>query len=236
MKAARTSHFNQASPAQIGAIHALAAKAGMDEDTRRDFLQRETGARSTKALSRSQAITVIDGLRKLVDGGPAPAAKAKGAVAGLDTPVAKKMRALWIAAYDLGLVRDRTDKAMLSFLERQTKVSHTRFLSSPGEASSAIEALKKWIARDGGVIWPAREAWKKDGKAEFDEIAESKGAIIDAQFKELCLAGAAYSNSFNEATFQIVRRLYADWELSDFDTVQREFGRRLRALNKGARS
>ena len=225
---------DRASPAQIGAIHALAKKAGMDEDTRRDFLARETGERSSAVLSRRQAIGVIDKLRTLADGG---VVKAKGAVAGLDTPVAKKMRALWIAAYDLGLVRDRTDKAMLSFLERQTKVSHTRFLSSPGEASSAIEALKSWLARDGKVEWPARESWKKDGKADFEEIAAAKLAILNAQLKMLHDAKAVKkTESLLDVSFPIVRRLPNDWELTDFDTVQREFGRRLRALSKGART
>ena len=222
--------LDKASPAQIGAIHALAKKAGMDEDTRRDFLERETGLRSCAALSRSQAIAVIDGLRKIVDG--APAGKAKGAVAGLDTPVARKLRALWIAAYDLGLVRERSDRAMLSFLERQTGVSHTRFLSSPGEGAPAIEALKSWLARDGGVEWPAREAWKKDGKADFDEIAASKWAIIEAQWRRLTslshhlTIGDAWLANHAEV---IAAKSLKRFELSDFDAVQKELGRVLRA-------
>ena len=220
---------DRASPAQIGAIHALAKKAGMDEDTRRDFLERETGARSSAALSRRQAIVVIDKLRALTDGG---AVKARGAVAGLNTPVAKKMRALWIAAYDLGLVRDRSDRAMLSFLERQTKVSHTRFLSSPGEASSAIEALKIWLERDGKVEWPAREAWKKEREAGFAEVAASKFAIIEAQWRRLTslshhlTSGDAWLASYAEL---IAAKAFKDFALADYDAVQKELGRVLRA-------
>ena len=221
-----------ASPAQIGAIHALAAKAGMDEDTRRDFLARETGARSSKALSMRQAARVIDKLKSLTDGKPA-----NGAVAGLDSPVAGKLRALWIAAYDLGLVRDRSDRAMLAFLERQCGVSHTRFLREPGQASSAIEALKSWLARDGKVKWSAREPWKKDGRADFDEIAASKRAVIDAQWLRLIEIGAVTpfrtEDPFNEleryAAKVTWKHGWRAFDLADYDRVQNALGRKLRA-------
>ncbi len=77
---------------QIAAIHTLARKAGMGEDVRRDFMERVAGVRSCKSLSGSQAIAVIDNLKRLTDAGAA-----KGAVAGLTSPAAKKLRAIWIA-------------------------------------------------------------------------------------------------------------------------------------------
>lgn len=221
-----------ATAAQIGAIHALAAKAGLDDDTRRDFLQRETGARSTKAITTRQAAHVIDKLKSLAEGKPA-----SGAVAGLDSPAAKKLRALWIAGYDLGLVRDRSDRAMLAFLERQAGVSHTRFLREPGQATAAIEALKSWIARDGKVVWPAREAWKKDGRADFDEIAASKRAVLDAQWMKLVEIGAVEPfldhkplRDLDAYAFKVAgRNGWCFFELPHYDEVQRALGRKLRA-------
>lgn len=216
---------------QIGLIHVLAGKAGMDEDMRRDFIAREAGVRSTKELDAAAAGRVIDKLR------PLAGAATSGAVAGLDTPVGGKLRALWIAGYDLGVVRDRSDRAMLAFLERQSGVSHTRFLSNPGEATAAIEALKSWLARDGKVAWPPREAWKKDGKADFDEIAESKRAVLAAQWSRLIEVGAIDKPSLEPTYIGLMHYAYRvasrghwdQFELTDYDTVQRALGRKLRA-------
>lgn len=217
---------------QIGYIHSLASKAGMDEDTRRDFLQRETGARSSKELTTRQAADVIDKLKTLTDGAPA-----NGAVAGLDSPAAKKLRALWIAAYDLGLLRQRSDRAMLAFLERQTGVSHTRFLNEPGQATAAIEALKSWLKRDGKVAWPVREPWKKDGKADFNEIAASKRAVINAQWMRLIEIGEVVPFRADQPLAELDRYAFkVDWkqgweffEHADYDHVQNALGRKLRA-------
>jgi len=65
-------------------------------------------------------------------------------------------QALWIAAWNLGLARSRDDAAMLAFVERQTGLSHTRFLADPIDAAKAIEGLKAWLVRDGGVTWPTQ--------------------------------------------------------------------------------
>lgn len=216
---------------QIAAIHTLAKKAGMDDDTRRDFLQREAGVRSSKLLTVASAATVIDKLKAQTGG-----ASAKGAVAGLDSPAARKLRALWIAGYDLGLVRDRSDRAMLAFLERQSGVSHTHFLSEPGQATAAIEALKSWLKRDGEVEWPVRESWKRDGKADFDEIAASKRAVIEAQWR--ILVSAPTVAGLNDFAFKVVGQPgWQFFELSHFDQVQKALGQKLRAaIAKAAKS
>ncbi len=60
---------------------------------------------------------------------------------------AKKLQALWIAAWNLGIARDRDDKALLAFVKRQTGIDHTRFLVYADDAKRAIEALKGWINR-----------------------------------------------------------------------------------------
>jgi phage gp16-like protein len=167
-----------ASPRQIGAIHAIAAKAGLDDDTRRDVIERETGKRSAAELTLVEAGRVIEHLKGL-----APAANAKGAVR-LDGPYAGKLRALWISAWLLGVVRERADKALLAFVERQTGLSHTRWLREPADAMKAIEGLKKWIAREAGVEWPhGRNA----------DIGDVKLAVIDAQRRRLAELGVAVS-------------------------------------------
>lgn len=205
----------KATPKQIGAIHVLAKQAGMDEDTRRDFLEREVGVRSAAELTAAAADQVLGRLRGVATSRPI------GAVAGLDSGVARKMRALWIAGYNLGIVRERTDQAMLSFLERQTGVGHTRFLRDPRTAASAIEGLKSWLGREGRVEWPTDDR----------DVIANKRAVLDAQWARLVKIGAARSD-MTLSEFAFKARAEGDWsalEGYDYDHVQKALGRKLRA-------
>lgn len=214
--------MNAASAQQITIIRTLASKAGMDDDTYRALLEREAGVRSAKQLTRIAAGRIIDHLRQTV-GQPI---WAKGAVAGLDSPIARKMQALWITGYNLGLIHDRTDKAMLAFLERQTGVSHTRFLTHPSEATGAVEALKSWLRRDGGVEWPI------EGRRGDADIRGVKEAVIKAQWARLGEIGdvlgrftpdlAAYASKVAG------RRAWDEFESCHYDAVQKALGRRIR--------
>lgn len=173
---------------QITAIHAIAARVGLDEETRRDIMAAEAdGKRSAKDLSFTEAGRVIERLKTLSlplqtgadphsNGVPRPLAD--GAVK-LDGPYAGKLRALWISGWNLGVVKNRTDRGLLAFLERQTGVSHPRFLREPREAAKAIEGLKAWIAREAGVAWPPATA----------AVAVVKGAVIDAQLRRIAILG-----------------------------------------------
>lgn len=204
-------------------IHMLKSRAAMDDDTYRDFLDRETGKRSSSDLSVRDASRVIEKLRSA-----AGAAAMAGAVAGLDSPVGGKLRALWIAGYDLGIVRDRTDRAMLSFLQRQTGVSHTRFLRNPRDSTSAIEGLKSWLSRDGGVTWPLSDASAGDA---------SKRAVLNAQWARLIALGEVKPvgqavDPMEYLQFYAVRVARCNrWEgmtPQDYDEVQKALGRKLR--------
>lgn len=212
--------MNPASTSQIAVIHMLAAKARMDEDTYRSFLLNEGGARSTKKLTVAAAGRVIDRLRTIVR----EPTWAKGAVAGLDTPIARKLQALWLTGYNLGLIHDRTDRAMLSFLERQTGVSHTRFLLHPSEATAAIEALKSWLRRDGGVEWPI-ETRRGD-----TDIVELKQAVLDAQWRRLVDLDDTYrARDLASFAAKITHRRLDDFDSAHFDQVQKALGVRIRA-------
>ena len=215
----RTLTPTMATREQLGAIHALKAKAGFDDDTYRDFLARETGVRSAKLLSASAAGRVIDELKRVTGQGVTP----KGAVAGLDTPIGRKLRALWIAGYNLALVRDRTDRAMLAFVERQTGVSHTRFFTDPAQGNQAIEGLKAWLAREGGVGWFTEEA--------EDAGILSRRAVINAQWATLAKWGEPKVGATLLAFAQrITAKLrWEDLEPRDYDAVSAALGRKLRA-------
>ena len=71
----------------------------------------------------------------------------------LEGAYAKKLQALWIGAWNLGIIRNKSDKALLAFVKRQTGVDHTRFLRHKEDGDKAVEALKAWMAREAGVDW-----------------------------------------------------------------------------------
>lgn len=142
------------SPKQIAAIHACAKTAGLDEEARRDVIESATGKRSAKGLTSAQGFRVIEAIKALSTPGAAsssgsrrsPAKTMSGKYAGV-------LRALWLSGYNLGVVENKDDVALISFVERQTKIDHPRFLLDPADAMKAIEGLKKWISREALVNW-----------------------------------------------------------------------------------
>lgn len=213
----------KATTGMIGMIHALKAKAGMDDDTYRDFLDREARVRTAKELTVIEAGRVIERLKEAAGQG----AGVRGAVAGLDKPVGRKLRALWIAGYDLAIVRDRTDRAMLSFLERQTGRSHVNFLGEPRAGNAAIEGLKSWLAREGKVAWPSDTA----------DVIAAKRAVLEAQWLILVALGAVKPfieknplGELDDYAFRVIRRNgWCFFEERDYDEVQKALGRKIRA-------
>lgn len=132
----------------LARLHIVKAEKGLDDDTYRDLLERETGRRSAAELDTAQIAKVIDALTGT---GVASIGRDFGVVA--TGPYAPKLKALWISGYHLGVVHNRTDAALIAFVRRMTGVDHTRFLQKAADANKAIEALKAWLAREAGVSW-----------------------------------------------------------------------------------
>lgn len=164
---------------QTRAIHALRRQIPHYTDADyRSYLLREFGVDSSTKLTRAQAGKVIETLKTLA-GQNSQVRRASETATG---KYAGKLRALWISAWNLGIVRSRDDKAMLAFVARQTKLSHTRFLTDPADARKAIEALKSWIAREAGVEWPAMD--------QSDGFADTKREVARAACRRLVESGA----------------------------------------------
>lgn len=166
----------------LARIHVLKKQAGLADEDYRDLLEGATGKSSAKEMTADERQHVIDKLVLLVGGksgqdvrGPSKAQRASG-------PYAKKLQALWMALHDLGVVRDRHDSAMLAFVERQTKLSHIRFLRDPKDAAKAIEALKDMAARR-GVKWlteaQMREKGLKKAIADRHSVLWAQHAILE---------------------------------------------------------
>ncbi len=96
---------------------------------------------------------------------------------------------MWIGAWNLGLVRNRDDKALIAFVERQTGIQHLNWLRDAADAAKAVEALKKWMERDGGVDWSEHRFQAPVEKQPGFKIAR-------AQFRKLQPELAARPDSF----------------------------------------
>lgn len=166
----------------LAAIHVANKQLGLDEDTARDLYERVTGVRSLRMMNNRQLQLIVNEQRRQ---GFKPAEK------GLQGPFAKKLQALWIAAWNLGIVRDRTDAAMLSFVRRQTGIEHTRFLLDADDAAKAIDALKAWMTREAGVDW-------SQGIATADWLRPSGAKIALAQWQVLSVFKAVDPKGFRQ--------------------------------------
>ncbi len=127
----------------LAKVHVLAKQAQLDDDAYRDLMARETGRRSAAELGDAELADLCETLK-----GMAPRSAVK-----LDGPYAGKIKALWLSAWHLGIARSNADGAALAFIKRQTGIDHGRFLINARDANKAIEGLKAWIERDGGVVW-----------------------------------------------------------------------------------
>src|SRR3546814_11311495 len=81
----------------------------------------------------------------------------------LTGPFAPKLVALWLSAWNLGVAHNRHEHALIAFVERQTGIAHVNWVRDQRDGAAAVEALKKWIAREAHAEWPVGAA--ADGRA-----------------------------------------------------------------------
>lgn len=148
----------------ISAINVAKGNLAMEEADYRALLARVTGKDSLRQMNSDEHTRVLDELR-------AKGAPRQQPSKGLSGPYAKKLQALWIAGWNLGVIHNRTDAAMLTFIKGQTGIEHTRFLRAAADGKAAVEALKSWVARVGGVNWR--------------EFRDPQECVVEAQRRKL---------------------------------------------------
>lgn len=126
--------------AEIAQIKIGAKQLGLEDDAYRDMLFALARVRSAADLDWTGRKRVIEHL------------KACGATVGKQRKPrdgqAEKIKALWAALAQAGVVRDGSPAALSAWLKRQTRMSAPEWLST-AEASRVIESLKSWAARAG---------------------------------------------------------------------------------------
>lgn len=191
----------------VKVIYAAIRALGIaDEDDRRDLYERITGKRRLREMTPGEKQAVVTELRRL--GFRAPAQRAR-----LEGPWAKKLQALWISGWNLGLVRNRDDASLIAFVRRQTGIDHPRWLRESAEAAKAVEALKSWLARDGGVCWsvPQSPAWKND----------PLGQVVAAQWARIPADTRATMGAFDDVVKGIVCPTGGHLPISGLDGLRR---------------
>ncbi len=140
--------------AALAKIHIAKKELNLHDDDYRAILERETGQRSAKGLSDAQAGRVLEAFKRLgwkpnlVQGGKAGTAPVSRRPADHET--ARKARALWISLWQLGVIHDRTEKALEAFARRQLGVAKMQWADQQ-KMFRLIEALKAMGRRHGWV-------------------------------------------------------------------------------------
>lgn len=131
--------------AEIAKIHIAKKRLGLDDDTYRAFLMRETGHSSATDLNQEQRSKVLDLFKRagFVEGNTHTS---KLEDFDEPEPQMKLIRCLWSDLKSLTALSDSSDKALRSFIQRTAKVDSIRWLG-PHAANKVIEALKAWKAR-----------------------------------------------------------------------------------------
>lgn len=184
---ARPAQFDrtaQGRRSMLAKVHIAKKDLVLDEDDYRQILLDEAGVASAGDAD-TKGLEAI--LRRFEGLGWKAVAK-RGTAARAQSPMAKKARALWISLWHLGDVRNRSEKALESFAQRQLKCERMAW-ANQREAAKLIEALKAMAERGG---------WKQNDEA-------GKPLSVRALNEGLCEAIVAKLKSAGEVP--------ADWTL-----------------------
>lgn len=209
----------------IAIINIAKNQLGLDDDTYRGMLHRVTGKVSLRVMTEIEKQNVIEDLKQK---GFDPSVKntSKGGRKRLTGKYAAKLQALWIAGYNLGIVTNGSDEALIAFVKRQTKLDHVRFLHEPNDANQAIESLKRWLNRAAGV------SWAKDPLVA-DWANQPHGQIVLAQWNLLTKAGRTNDERLSETAWCICgydgKPLLNNLKPKEWQAVMNELGKRIRA-------
>ena len=125
----------------MGMIRIAVNQLGMDDYSYRELLKNTLGKNSLAGSSDKERWRVVEALKGL---GFQPRPIHKGKELPSD-PQAKKIRSLWLTMADCGIVRDRSEQALNSYVRRIT--GQTLADATTKQCIVVIETLKSWLDR-----------------------------------------------------------------------------------------
>lgn len=156
----------------IAKIHIAKKQLGLDEEAYRSLLKRVGGKDSARDLDASGLKLVMDEMVRLgFRVGEArgkklsPVTRGKGSKTQVD-----KIRALWIQAAQVGVVRNRYERGLNGFAKKMFKVERVEWLTGV-QAQKCIEALKAMVERGSAVAQPTA------AKTEEEKIGKESGSV-----------------------------------------------------------
>lgn len=120
----------------IAAVHAAAKEAGLDEDTRRDLMERETNKRSAADCTNFELSKILDAINGIKRGD-------KKRFKAAESPLVRKIWAIWKDLKKLDLVHAETPHG---FAKRITGTDRIEW-AKPEDLAKVVEALKSLKAR-----------------------------------------------------------------------------------------
>ena len=202
------------------AIHAGCRQLGIDEDGRRAIYLRVVGKDSQSAMTEDEKERVVAELRNL--GFERRDARRPDGRLKLSGKYAPKLQALWIAGWNLGVVRNRDDAALEAFVRGRTGLEAVRFCHDSNDGRKAIEALKAMLAR-AGVDWTVDNERAAYTQTDGYRIARAQTELLEIQHREFWSAVWAVP-IVPQRTFELTQR--------EWIGVMNEFGKRIRAAKK----
>lgn len=208
-------------------IHTGFSNLGIRDDAdKRAVFVRAVGKDRLRDMTPTEEEAVVAELRRL---GFKPASRRPKGQPDMSGKFSPKIRALWIAGYNLGVVSDRRDTALIAFVKRQTGLDAVRFLHHADDARAAIDGLKGWLRREAGVSFG-----NTNGQ---DWLAADGAKIAWAQWK-IINPGVDLINrkGFDAEVFRLIDQpnyWLAALTGRQWQVVMNALGERVRAAKKG---
>lgn len=130
----------------IAKIHVAKKQLALTDQNYRDTLRRVTGKESCADMTGPELQHVVDEFKRL--GFSAPPPKRAGKKKQADGAQVAKVRAMWLALYHLGEVRDPSEEAMGEYVRRMAKIDDMTWMT-PDHADDVIRGLRGWLERVG---------------------------------------------------------------------------------------
>lgn len=201
----------------IAALHVKKRDLGLDDDLYRDVLESHTGKRSAADLNEGEITAVLAKLdRQQVESRKQllPA-----------TPMGRKLQALWMSLFNLGIVEDKSDQALVAFVKRQTKLASAQWLRSASDMEKVAEALKDWLARDGKVDWKPRRGDAPFAALPSHRVCEAQWALLSAKGPLPAASLVAFAMTVHGKGFDSAHSTNGHW-----GHVSRKLGQQLRRV------
>jgi phage gp16-like protein len=133
---------------ELAKIHLGKKALAMDDDTYRSMLIRVTGRDSAGDLDQAQRTKVLEYLKSRGFDDVRTKPKRAGKRPLADGAEASKMRALWLALYQLGEVQDSSEAALAKYAQRMTGKAALQWLDQR-DVAKVINTLRAWAERVG---------------------------------------------------------------------------------------